>query len=52
MTLSASLVGSGSTGQFRIVDLAPYADNAWGDPFVIVRVQVSNPQVVASKAAI
>jgi len=51
-TLSASLVGSGSTGQFRIVDLAPYADNAWGDPFVIVRVQVSNPQFVAAKAAI
>ena len=52
MTLSASLVGSGSTGQFRIVDIAPYADNAWGDPYVIVRVQVSNPQFVASKAAI
>tara|TARA_R110000868_G_scaffold126363_1_gene333370 strand:- start:2890 stop:3477 length:588 start_codon:yes stop_codon:yes gene_type:complete len=51
-TLSASLVGSASTGQFRIVDIAPYADNAWGDPFVIVRVQVSNPQFVASKAAI
>ena len=52
MTLSASLVGSGSTGQFRIVDIAPYADNAWGDPYVIVRVQVSNPQFVAAKAAI
>ena len=51
-TLSASLVGSGSTGQFRIVDIAPYADNAWGDPYVIVRVQVSNPQFVAAKAAI
>jgi hypothetical protein len=52
MTLSASLVGSASTGQFRIVDIAPYADNAWGDAYVIVRVQVSNPQFVASKAAI
>ena len=52
MTLSASPVGSGSTGQFRIVDIAPYADNAWGDPYVIVRVQVSNPQFVAAKAAI
>jgi hypothetical protein len=52
MTLSASLVGSGSTGQFRIVDIAPYPDNNWGDPFVIVRVQVSNPQFVAAKAAI
>ena len=52
MTLSASLVGSGSTGQFRIVDIAPYPDNNWGDPYVIVRVQVSNPQFVAAKAAI
>ena len=51
-TLSATLAGSGSAAQFRIVDLAPYADNAWGDPFVIVRVQVSNPQFVAAKAAI
>jgi hypothetical protein len=52
MTLSASLVGSASTGQFRIVDIAPYPDNNWGDAYVIVRVQVSNPQFVASKAAI
>ena len=52
MTLSASLVGSGSTGQFRIVDIAPYTDNAWGDPYVVVRVQVSNPQFIAAKAAI
>lgn len=52
MTLSASLVGSGSAGQFRIVDLAPYPDNNWGDPFVIVRVQVSKPQFVATVNAI
>ena len=52
MTLSATLVGSASTGQFRIVDIAPYPDNNWGDAYVIVRVQVSNPQFVASKAAI
>ena len=52
MTLSASLVGSGSAGQFRIVDLAPYADNAWGDPYVIVRVQVSKPQFLSTANAI
>lgn len=52
MTLSASLVGSGSAAQFRIVDLAPYPDNNWGDPFVIVRVQVSKPQFVATANAI
>ena len=52
MTLSASLVGSGSTGQFRIVDIAPYADNAWGDPYVIVRVQISKPQFISTVNAI
>jgi hypothetical protein len=52
MTLSASLVGSGSAGQFRIVDLAPYVDNAWGDPFVIVRVQISKPQFISTVNAI
>ena len=52
MTLSASLVGSGSTGQVRIVDIAPYPDNAWGDACTIVRVQVSKPQFVPGSAAI
>jgi hypothetical protein len=52
MTLSASLAGSGSAAQFRIVDLAPYVDNNWGDPYVIVRVQVSKPQFVATVNAI
>ena len=51
-TLSATLAGSGSAAQFRIVDLAPYADNAWGDPFVIVRVQVSKPQFISTVNAI
>lgn len=52
MTLSATLAGSGSAAQFRIVDLAPYVDNNWGDPYVIVRVQVSKPQFVATVNAI
>ena len=52
MTLSATLAGSGSAAQFRIVDLAPYPDNNWGDPFVIVRVQVSKPPFVATANAI
>ena len=52
MTLSSSLVGSGSNGQFRIVDIAPYPDNAWGDAYTIVRVQVSNPQFVSAVNAI
>jgi hypothetical protein len=52
MTLSASLVGSGSAGQFRIVDLAPAVDNAWGDAYTIVRVQVSKPQFISTVNAI
>lgn len=52
MTLSASLAGSGSAAQFRIVDIAPYADNAFGDPFVIVRVQISKPQFISTVNAI
>jgi hypothetical protein len=52
MTLSATLAGSGSAAQFRIVDIAPYPGNNWGDPFVIVRVQVSKPQFVATTNAI
>jgi len=51
-TLSSTLVGSSSTGQVRIVDLAPYPGNAWGDAYTIVRVQISKPQFSASSAAI
>ena len=51
-TLSASLVGASSQGQMRIVDLAPYADNAWGDPYVIVRAVVANTQIIAPSTAI
>ena len=51
-TLSASMVGQGVQGQMRVVDLAPYADNAWGDPFVIVRATVAETQFVAPSVAI
>jgi len=49
---SATAVGSGSNGQMRVVDLAPYVDNAWGDAYTIVRVQISKPQFVAVSNAI
>jgi hypothetical protein len=51
-TLSNSLVGSGSNAQMRIIDIAPYPDNAWGDNFVIVRAQISKSQYVAASNAI
>jgi hypothetical protein len=44
-TLGASTaVGNGVQGQMRVVDLAPYVNNAWGDAYTIVRVVVANSQ--------
>jgi hypothetical protein len=52
-TLGASTaVGSGNNGQMRVVDISAYPNNNWGDPYVIVRVQVSKPQFVAISNAI
>ena len=42
-TLSNSVAGSG-TAQMRIIDIAPYPDNAWGDSFVIVRATIAESQ--------
>ena len=47
-----TVVGASSQGDFRIIDLAPYAGNAWGDPYVIVRVQISRHQYTANIVAI
>jgi hypothetical protein len=46
-TLSASILSTGVQGQVQILDLAPYVDNAWGDNFTIVRVQVARRQIAA-----
>ena len=43
-TLSNSLIGANGEAQMRIVDLAPYPDNNWGDNFVIVRATISQFQ--------
>lgn len=43
-TLSITPAGAGQVKVMRIVDLAPYPDNAWGDPFVIVRAQIAEYQ--------
>jgi hypothetical protein len=50
-TLSASLVGNSTQGQMRIVDLAPYAGNAWGDAYTIVRAVVSYSQMFGAFTA-
>jgi hypothetical protein len=28
----------------RVIDIAPYPDNAWGDAYVIVRAQIAEYQ--------
>ena len=43
-TLSTTLAGSGNTAQMRIINLAPYPDNAWGDSYTIVRVTIAKFQ--------
>ena len=49
---SATAVGNGSQGQMRVVDLAPYVDNAWGDAYTIVRVVNSQSQFFGTVNAI
>ena len=43
-TLSISVVGANGVAQMRIVDIAPYPDNDWGDTFVIVRAVIAEHQ--------
>ena len=47
-TLSTTLVGAGNSAQMRIVDIAPYPGNAWGDAYTIVRVTINESQVQAT----
>ena len=49
---AATGVGNGVQGQLRVVDIAPYADNAWGDAYTIVRVVIANSQFFGAETAI
>jgi len=51
-TLNTTGVGNSVQGQMRVVDLAPYADNAWGDAYTIVRVQLAVTQFYGAYTAI
>ena len=51
-TISTSLVGSSAVGDMRIIGLTPAVDNAWGDAYTTVQVQVSRSQFVATINAI
>lgn len=48
----STAVGNGVQGQLRVVDIAPYPDNNWGDAFVIVRAVVANSQLFGAFTAI
>jgi hypothetical protein len=43
-TISTTVVAAGSGAQMRIINLAPYPGNAWGDSFTIVRATVAKHQ--------
>jgi hypothetical protein len=51
-TLSSTLVSAGSSAQMRIIGLTPGVDNAWGDAYTVVQVQVNESQFNASVNAI
>ena len=51
-TISSSLSGSSAYAQMRILDIAPYPGNAWGDAYPILRVSNSLSQFVAPINAI
>ena len=50
--ISTSLAGSSAVGDMRIIGLTPAVDNAWGDAYTVVQVQVSRSQFVATINAI
>lgn len=43
-TLSSTLKGANGQGQMRIINLAPYPNNAWGDSYTIVRTVIAKHQ--------
>jgi hypothetical protein len=45
-------VGAGTQGQFRVYKIALYEDNAPGDLYPIVEVQIARHQMIANKVAI
>jgi len=49
---SATAVGNGAQGQMRVVDIAPYPGNDWGDAYTIVRVVCANSQFFGAVTAI
>jgi len=48
----STAAGAGNQAQLRVVDIAPYPDNNWGDAYVIVRVQIANSQFYGAVTAV
>jgi hypothetical protein len=51
-TISTTVVAAGSSAQMKIVGLYPGVDNAWGDAYTVVQVQVNESQFNASVVAV
>jgi hypothetical protein len=51
-TANSSLVGAASTGQLKIVGLGNGLDNAWGDAYTVIQVQINKSQFQATVVAI
>ena len=51
-TLSSTLAGAGVQAQFRIVGFGQQLDNAPGDAFTIVQVQIARQQYISNKVAV
>jgi hypothetical protein len=45
-TMSTSAASQYNSAQLRVIDVAPYPDNAWGDAYTIVRVQIVESQLL------
>lgn len=44
--LNTTLKGAAAVGNIRILGLAPYSDNAWGDSYTIIRGQIAKNQIL------
>jgi len=50
-TTALDVSSAASNAQLRVIGLSNYIDNAWGDAYTIVQVQISQHQNVANQAA-
>ena len=50
-TQMLDVASAAANATFRLIGITPYADNAWGDNFVIAQVMISEHQNVADVAA-